>query len=463
MRRTLGKALSAAREWFDNPSHRTNAPIDPFGAGDGSAAQLSEEFMILRASDLVDCDGPFRRHQDLQREQPDAFFSSMYPPDLVLFVSHRWQATAHPDPSGEQAAAVRSFLRVLLDVARSAGDEPGRRAERVPSLRVHGVFQAANLLGSGDMTLPEQPWADRLRRARTLTELGDDVLAHVGVWYDFSCLPQGDALSRKPRTEEEQQIVNNALGRMHMLIAASNVLVLRTGGDDYANRAWCVAELSIGQPGFRHFVLRTDLLGEAIGEAELVESEGDPDLSCLRNIDAHWTSGENGWGVLRAMSTAIFFGLGLLEAKREVPLLVTGDAPNIFPGHRALLVAMFKEQATLDQVDRMLGDGRLEADVAELVTRALDRADLHCSEPADRLYLGLLMLHARHVGAPEMAQFYASCLKRSLEGKTLRLVRYREKRTDRDLRVWWVFADEPGDSPARRIPKWAADATSMDA
>lgn len=416
--------------------------------------------MILRASDLVDGDGPFLRQQDLLREHPDAFFSSKSPPDLVLFISHRWQTSAHPDPRGEQAAAVRSFLRILREVAVSAGYEPARRANLVPSLRVHGVFQAANLLGGDDdRTLPKQPWANRLRRARTSTELGDDVLAHVGVWYDFSCLPQGSALSQKPRTEEEQQIVNNALRRMHLLIAASDVLVLRTEGDDYGKRAWCVAELSIGQPRFRHFVLRTDLLGEVIREAELVDSEGGAGLSFLRDIDTHWRGGESGWGVVRAMSTAIFFDLGLLEAKREIPLFVTGDAPGIFPGHRAFLATMLEELATLSQVDLLLRDGRLTADVAELVPRALDRADLHCSEPAERLYLGLLILYSRHVGIPELAQFYASCLKRSLEGKTLRLIRYRQRRTldPSDNRAWWVFADEPGDSPVRRIPEWAPD------
>jgi hypothetical protein len=41
----------------------------------------------------------------------------------------------------------------------------------------------------------------------------------------------------------------------------------------------------------------------------------------------------------------------------------------------------------------------------------------------------------------------------------LRLIRYRERRSPSALRVWWVFADEPWDSPARRMPKWAADAT----
>jgi hypothetical protein len=427
----------------------------------GSAAQLLKDFMILRASDLVDGKGPFLRHQDLQREQRDAFFSPNDPPDLVLFVSHRWQTSAHPDPRGEQAAAVRSFLGILRDVGVSAGYEPSRRKDRVPSLRVHGVFQAANLLGSdGDRTLPKQPWSDRLRRAEEPTELVDDILAHIGVWYDYSCLPQGEALSRTPPTYEEQQIINNALRRLPMLIAASNVLVLRTEGDDYGNRAWCVAELSIGQPGYRHFVLRTDLLGEAIEEADLVAPEGDVDLSLLRDIDADWTTNASGWATLRAMATGIYFWLGDLESKREIPLFVTGDAPGIFPGHRALLVSMLEEQKILDQVDRMLGDGRLEADVGELVTRALDRADLRSSDPADRLYVGLLMLHERHLGAPEMAQFYASCLKRCLDGETLRLIRYRERRGGlraRDFRVWYVFADQPGGSPARRMPKWAAD------
>jgi hypothetical protein len=58
------------------------------------------------------------------------------------------------------------------------------------------------------------------------------------------------------------------------------------------------------------FRIAERLLGEAIEEAELVDPEDDVDLSWLPDIDADWTTGANGWSVLRAMSTSIFCGLG---------------------------------------------------------------------------------------------------------------------------------------------------------
>jgi hypothetical protein len=100
----------------------------------------------------------------------------------------------------------------------------------------------------------------------------------------------------------------------------------------------------------------------------------------------------------------------------------------------------------------------LGIDVGALVASAMDAADLHCSRPGDVQYVAILMLYQRHRGAPEFARFYAECLRRVLDGESLRLRRYREDRDMTDpahpmqMRVWWVFQD----APTSRPPAWVA-------
>jgi hypothetical protein len=53
----------------------------------------------------------------------------------------------HPDPAGEQAAAIRVLLTNLISVARASASEDERRRS-LPSLLVHGVLQAAYILNA---------------------------------------------------------------------------------------------------------------------------------------------------------------------------------------------------------------------------------------------------------------------------------------------------------------------------
>jgi hypothetical protein len=468
--RNAGKALlSSARGRLGGERIAAgNAPTDPFG-DEESPQELAGEFSFLRASALTGSDGELPRYQDLKRERPEAFYPAGEVPPLVLFVSHRWQTPVHPDPHGLSVDAVRYFLRAVAAIAAAASSPPEIRSGLVPSLRVHGIMQAAALLGNdrGFGLEADQRWRNFRTKATEAPgppDHGDAILDGLAVFYDFSCIPQGLNVFREPPDEQQtqaQQIVTRALRRLHLLIHASSILVLRAADDDYGTRAWCVAELSIGRPETRHLVLRTDMLGEPVTEAHLLgeSAPSDNNFAAFRKhlleIDDEWRSSANGWGVLYSLAMAVNFGFPELEAERSVPLFITPHAPMIFPGHRSLLEGMWARLANLSRMDHALDGIPLVADVAEIVTFSLVQADLLCTVPEDRVYLGLQMLYARHVGAPQFAQFFADCLQRYVDRRTTRLVRYREVRDMLTMRVWWVFADEPEDSAAWRVPRWA--------
>jgi hypothetical protein len=460
MGNTISEVKNVVQEvggWITDLSVATNGnvPQDPLGQ-DEAVETIVRDFKFLRASALLDETATLTRHQDLWRRRPDAFFAGQ-PPALVLFVSHRWRSRTDPDPHGEDAQALRKFLGNVAAVAAAAALPPDARAALVPSLRQYDVFQAAHLLGNRRPFGARQVAAEQRLDWQTL---GSSVLDHIGVWYDFACLPQCDALGRTQKDEGERQQLASALRRLHMLVAASTVLVLRKECDDYGERAWCVAELTIGQPMWRHIVLRTDRLGSRVSDVELVGDESvDSDSSFPRQrllaLDDDWRTKENGWNVVDELSTQVFFSFREREEGRKVPLFVTAPVPNFFPGHEALLGGMIGRLSRLSAMDHALDGGRLVDDAAELVSNALERARLQCTDPADRVFVGLLMLYARHVGAPEIAAFYGDCLRRLVDGRTMRLARYRERRSAITVRCWWVFADEPEDSARWKVPAWA--------
>ncbi|WP_239405183.1 hypothetical protein [Frankia sp. Cj3] len=459
-----GKALlsSVRNHLGDDRAPWGNAPVDPFGQ-DATPQQLADEFAFLRTSAVTEIEGDLPCYQDLQRNCPEAFWTAGEAPPLVLFLSHRWRTSINPDPEGHTADALRFFLQQVAAVAAAASSPPQDRSKLIPSLRVHGTMQAALLLGNqrGFGTANERDWPDLNKKTEDPSGVGDAIIGDIGIFYDFSCIPQGVSTFHQPPEEEMQRIVERALRRLHLLVSASTVLALRAADDDYGSRAWCVTELSIGQPAWRHVVLRTDLLGEPVTDAQLL-GEDAPKVNNfatsrerLLDVDDQWRSAPSGWGVLRSLATMVFFGLPELEADRPVPFFVTPHAPRIFPGSQQLLTGMMSRLSLLSQTDRTLDGTPIVADVAELVTNALEEAGLYCTAPEDRVYLGLQMLYARHVGAPEFARFYNECLQRYVERRTTRLAHYREERDMLTMRAWWVFVDEPGDSDVWRVPRWA--------
>ncbi|HEX8830270.1 MAG TPA: hypothetical protein VF705_03840, partial [Longimicrobium sp.] len=101
--------------------------------------------------------------------------------DVVVFVSHRWESLAQPDVRGRQALFLRLFL-----AARLAPHE----------------------------------------------------LDRVGIWYDYSVLPQG------PRAAREQAAYAALLSRIPEIQARSHTVVCGDfdGIRDYAARGWCLLE-----------------------------------------------------------------------------------------------------------------------------------------------------------------------------------------------------------------------------
>ncbi|HYC87873.1 MAG TPA: hypothetical protein VEO54_01575 [Thermoanaerobaculia bacterium] len=429
------------------PEEKFNAPLDPGGRAAPTAASLTADFRILRASTLLQMKGPMPKFEQLRSEQPSAWFHPDAPPSAVLFVSHRWKTPAHPDPDDAQADAIRSFLTAVRDVDESRELSAFKRRRRVPSLQVHGIFQAAYFLENG-IAFGQQDADARNDRD------DESFLDRLGVWYDFSCMPQDGtgSLSLVP-----------SLARIHELIGESTMLVLRWPGDDYDARAWCAAEIStepdIERSQCKRIVLRLDQLSRPIPLQDLVNSEQTPFFDEVRESMAvdlkHWNDSPR-----RALVRLhqLYHFLADLEDERDMPLFTARRKPEIFRGQRTLLGEMITRLGSLSRRDLSLpANGRLQADVSTEVVAALRSAGLRCTNPEDLLFTGLMILYSRHRGAAQMARFYGACIERYFARKPLMLARYREQRGPYSIDVWWVFDDEPPDSPSWKPPRWGVD------
>jgi hypothetical protein len=429
-----------------------NAPVDP-NSVQPTAAELTGEFRILRATWLMSMSGRMPKFEEVRKESP--WFNPDAPPSAVIFVSHRWESPKHPDPNGAQADALRAFLGAVRSLREVRGGTEDERRAQVPSLLVHGVLQAAYFLDNGiAFGRPEGG-------AWEADSKFDDVLDSVGVWYDYSCMPQdGSAdLSLVP-----------GLQRIHQLIGESTMLILRRPNDHYDERAWCAAEISAEPDKARHqctrIVVRMDLLHRTFPLKHIIQSEEPhraPDMRTAEALFGTSTSefsrplreiiakGLEDWiedpESALARLDGLYTFLSEVEDEREVPLFTARRNPELFRGQRTLLLEMIERLRAVTETDFALGrKGRLEVDVAAEVLGAMKKAKLRTSDPEDLLFTGLMILYSRHRGAPRMAAFYGECLARYFAKKSLRLARYRELRDFRSIDVWCVFDDEPLDS-----------------
>src|SRR5688572_11477988 len=146
-RHTVLNLSTAPDPSSSRPEH--NAPLDARARPHSGARELAATFNILRASSLLAMRGPMPKYEDLRGRGSSDFFSGDEPPVRVVFVSHRWESGAHPDPRGSQADSIRAFLTAVRSVSDARQGSAARRRELVPSLLVHGVFQAAYFLERG--------------------------------------------------------------------------------------------------------------------------------------------------------------------------------------------------------------------------------------------------------------------------------------------------------------------------
>jgi hypothetical protein len=456
-------------------------------------------FRFVRAENLLSWQ-TMRSYEMIVRKGATAWFPADEPPALALFVSHRWLSPTHPDPDGVQIRALHNLLAMIVRLATAVRLPLKARVKAVPSLMKHGVIQAAFLSGAavnGERLPVWESWSRLWRKLERYDDasLGAALLAHIGFWYDYSCLPQAIFKNVRDKSATGFSEGQKALFRLHELAASLPMLILRCPGDDYESRAWCGAELAMGHRARRHLVLRTDLLGEPISPDDLLSLEDDalgawPGRKVLVGRLGEWETGID--PLLKRPNRALWDprwiflhwqDLPELDERRPVPFFTTPRMPDIFAGprpeadnifsaHRRFLMEMFgKLEACSDRdfAEQPLG----ESDVGYLIVEAMFAGEFICSEQADMIFVGTTVLQARHQGIPDFWRFYDAVRQRCLRGQTLRLARYRERRKfDRDdmlsqvselniepevrykeINVWYLFEDEPLE--ARPMPQWA--------
>lgn len=332
-------------------------------------------------------------------------------PSLVLFVSHRWRSTAHPDPDGRTLRTLMCLLNALEALAQ--GLDPLHPAQ-VPDLHDPAMLQASVLLHR----LLERAHLD-----------GDATLDHVAVFFDYSCLPQGE------EREDRQQLMDGLACFADMIPDPRVALIaLREPSDDYVDRSWCVAESVLAlsyddrRPWIETFPMRLDL-----EPRRLVVTFPD-----LRTAMTLWTANANGRARItphefRAWLDLVQLCVDWHGRAREEANASLHHSPDIAERSFRLWVRI-----TLGLAES--GDG--EADLAPLIHQAAASEGLRCSDPADIVPTALLILAGlrweelnRRVGhpcgtIPDGPDFWRQCLARHLEGRPLR-VRVKLRRANR--------------------------------
>mmetsp|Transcript_8939 Transcript_8939/g.22503 ORF Transcript_8939/g.22503 Transcript_8939/m.22503 type:complete len:751 (-) Transcript_8939:234-2486(-) len=100
----------------------------------------------------------------------------------VIFVSHEWLGNNHPDPSGEQCAALRSLLERLMN----------------GSIRHVESHWKEQVILSNNMVVDAETWKD--------------ALPHMYIWLDFMSVPQPSAVRRCGQKVQDRSDSDHRLG-----------------------------------------------------------------------------------------------------------------------------------------------------------------------------------------------------------------------------------------------------------
>jgi hypothetical protein len=407
-------------------------------------------FRYLRADAVLELER-FQRADGPERWDPNLFHPSDRPPPLPLFISHRWESHDHPDPRGSQLRALQSLLRSIREVFESRAAGPAERVRRVPSLRVHGLFQAALIIGASDDADDEDnTWRDW---SPVIHAKGNvDPLQHIGIWYDYTCMLQAAG----ERGDEE---VRTALAQLPDLVRACPIVILRSKGDRYSERGWCAAEVAAARRDYSLIVLRTDLLGSPIPSSDLFAPSNDAlaaefELRFIESALDDWESKTAATPHLRGLFIGLP-GLKPAEESRQAPLFTTGRNPDAFPQQKGLLLYFIQALGQLSELDAREGRLRDPYDLGLAIRDAMRKVELYCSEERDVVFVGLSIMRSRHHPklVPTVERFYREATVRWLRGESIRLTRFRARRPDpMHWEFWYLFEGE--DASARRKPRW---------
>lgn len=421
---------------------------------------LGGVFQFLKADWVVSSQGPFPKHEDLIATSADAFFSPEAPPRAVIFISHRWDTIELPDPSGGKAEAIRCFL----DAAARFGQPASLESATNEVLLSHGAFQAAHFVSRAKI-FGEHPQAIVEKERRF--DPDRPVLAQIGVWFDYACLPQ-DGISQK---------LKESMRLLGALLLESNVLILRRPGDEYETRAWCAVEVS----GCQHLgvrthpntlVLRLDKVGKPIAP-----------VGRLETFVKQMFDDRRKFGTARLIELMYYRSLPEEEEYGEdINTFTLKPSPHLFDGLREFLAAELRDLESLSGADESLAAMNVayadfRHDMGEMVLKWINISGLRTTHERDLLYTGLSILQLRRSRWPSFFNFYGELVRRHLSGESLELRRFRKSGgvtlidadalwgdlgtlflstgetpqvEPRTPECWWLFSDAPpgaGDPP----------------
>jgi len=377
-----------------------NAGFDPLGRAVFSAHQLVSAFNILRADRVLSTLEAFEPYDELAKDK-SSFFNEMELPEAVIFISHRWENKINPDPENEKFEALKNFLGMIQEIAEWKRESSALQPEQI--VLKHGKYQAAYFLGGYNRFDPDNS------KASLLSDVAGKTISKIGIWFDFSCLSQApDTLMARKAS----------LARLHDLLGAANLVSFRKSGDKFEHRAWCAAELStdpeIARSRVRKICLRVDKLNESLSLNDLV-SPASTNKGFTALLSTQLEHAEHGRDLAKAVS--FFQGIVGVEAEdnRETPLLFNRRPPYIFMAQEEFFAFV---QSALTHVTQ---NPDQTVDILQVATLAASKAGLETTKPEDLAYTSLMILYARHRGAPDMARLYGQALSRHLEGRSTEL------------------------------------------
>lgn len=358
---------------------------------------ILNNFKVINANSILNIN-KIKRLQDMD----PSIYKWNCKPDIILFISHRWNSTNEPDPSGEQLETIKKFIHNIDKIA-AASIQPTLqdRVNIVPTLKIHGYIQAASLI-------------DKISTTNV------SPISTIGIWHDFMCLPQKNTDGDDDRTDEEKNVFTNSLRTMPSLIVSCDAIIsIRKEEDDYSKRGWCISEICLNsnmcaQDHLPTIVLRSDYMDKPILQKNTNNEQTKDDYLQLywRAIEK-WEKEDNITRVIPQFRN-LYFCLDVAENPQKTPFFTSPIAPGIF---------LKQADFMCDVSGLLLNQYIAPLKVDRVIISAMQNYGISCKYENDMVYCGLLILIARHSGHPGWKEFYSECMSRFSNSKSLILER----------------------------------------